>query len=218
MAKIFGSFKSGVRAAFDPMGRALVRAGVSPDAITYVGTAGVVVGGVVFAARGQLVLATIVITLSALLDVLDGAMARARGSATRYGAFLDSTMDRVADGAVFGSLTWWLFVDGQHVLAGVTLFCLIGGQVVSYIRARAQSLGFSCDVGIAERMERLVLVGIGALLTGFGVSWGLGAIMWLLAGLTLVTAVQRIVHVRRQDGPAPATRTEDATVNEGRGE
>lgn len=199
MAKIFGSFKSGVRAAFDPAGRALVRAGVSPDAITYLGTAGVVLGGVVFAARGYLVAATIVITLCALLDVLDGAMARARGQSSRYGAFLDSTMDRVADGAVFGSLAWWLFMSDQHILAGVTLFCLVGGQVVSYVRARAQSLGFSCDVGIAERMERLILVGVGALLTGFGLSWGLGAILWLLAVLTLVTAVQRIVHVRRQD-------------------
>lgn len=207
MAKIFGSFKSGVRAAFDPMGRALVRIGVSPDAITYLGTAGVVVGGVVFAARGYLVAATVIITLSALLDVLDGAMARARGTSSRYGAFLDSTMDRVADGAVFGSLAWWLFVSDQRVLAGVTLFCLVGGQVVSYVRARAQSLGFSCDVGIAERMERLILVGIGALLTGFGLDWGLGAVLWLLAVLTLITAIQRIVHVRRQElaekEPAP---------------
>ena len=181
------------------MGRALVRAGVSPDAITYVVTAGVVVGGIALAARGYLVAATIVITLFALLDVLDGAMARARGRSSRYGAFLDSTMDRIADGAVFGSVAWWLFVDNQHVLAGVTLFCLVGGQVVSYIRARAQSLGFSCDVGVAERMERLILVGIGALLTGFGLHWGLGAILWLLAALTLITAVQRIIHVHRQE-------------------
>jgi CDP-diacylglycerol--glycerol-3-phosphate 3-phosphatidyltransferase len=202
MAKILGSFKNGVRAAFDPMGRSLTRAGVSPDAITILGTAGVVAGSIAFTARGQLVAATVVITLCALLDVLDGAMARARGTSSRYGAMLDSVMDRIADGAIFAGLSWWLITSGQLVIGAVTLVCMVGGQVVSYIRARAEGLGFSCDVGIAERMERLILVGIGALLTGFGVSWGLGAVMWLLVVLTVVTAVQRIIHVRRQDRAA----------------
>jgi CDP-diacylglycerol--glycerol-3-phosphate 3-phosphatidyltransferase len=125
-------------------------------------------------------------------------MARARGSSTRYGALLDSAMDRVADGAIFGALAWWLAGSDQPVTAAVCLVCLVGGQVVSYVKARAESLGFSCDVGFAERMERLVLVGVGALLTGFGLSWGLAAALWLLAVLTLATVVQRLVHVRRQ--------------------
>jgi CDP-diacylglycerol--glycerol-3-phosphate 3-phosphatidyltransferase len=202
MARIFGSFKTGVRVAFDPMGRALVRAGISPDAVTIAGTLGVVAGSLAFAARGRLVEATVVVTLCALVDVLDGAMARARGRSTRYGALLDSTMDRVADGAIFGALAWWLAGSGQPVVAAVCLVCLVGGQVVSYVKARAESLGFTCDVGFAERMERLVLVAVGALLTGFGVSWGLGAAMWLLAALTAATAVQRLVHVRRQE-PVP---------------
>jgi CDP-diacylglycerol--glycerol-3-phosphate 3-phosphatidyltransferase len=205
MAKIFGSFKSGARAAFDPPGRALIRAGVSPDAITIVGTVGVVAGAVIFAARGYLIAATIVITLCALLDVLDGAMARARGSSTRYGALLDSTMDRIADGATFGALAWWLAVSGQHVLAAVCIFCLVGGQVVSYVKARAEGLGFTCDVGLAERMERLILIGVGALLTGFGVSWGLGVVLWILAVLTAITVVQRLVYVRRQEQGAVRT-------------
>jgi CDP-diacylglycerol--glycerol-3-phosphate 3-phosphatidyltransferase len=198
MAKIFSTFKSGVRTAFDPLGRSLVRAGVSADAVTIAGTAGVVAGAFAFATRGQLVAATVVITLCALLDVLDGSMARARGTTSRFGALLDSVMDRVADGAVFGCLAWWLATDGQRLLAAVTLFCLVGGQVVSYIKARAEGLGFRCDVGIAERMERLILLGIGALLTGFGVGWGLAAAIWLLAVLTLVTIVQRLEVVRRQ--------------------
>src|SRR5215469_7292080 len=142
MAKILDSFKSGARAAFDPMGRGLVRLGISPDAITILGTAGVVAAALIFATRGELILATVIITLSALLDVLDGAMARARGSTTRYGALLDSTMDRVADGAIFGCLAWWLARTGQWVLFGVCLVCLIGGQIVSYVKARAESLGF----------------------------------------------------------------------------
>jgi CDP-diacylglycerol--glycerol-3-phosphate 3-phosphatidyltransferase len=199
MAKIFGAFKSGARTAFDPMGRALVRGGISADAITLLGTAGVVAGSLAFAAHGKLIAATVVITLCALLDVLDGAMARARGTSSRFGALLDSVMDRVADGAVFGCLAWWLATTGQRLLAALTLVCLVGGQVVSYVKARAEGLGFTCNVGIAERMERLILLGIGALLTGFGVAWGLPAAIWLLTALTLVTVVQRIVHVRRQD-------------------
>jgi CDP-diacylglycerol---glycerol-3-phosphate 3-phosphatidyltransferase len=206
MAKIFGAFKSGARAAFDPMGRALTRAGVSPDAVTVLGAAGVVAGSVVFAARGQLVAATIVVTLSCLLDVLDGAMARARGSTTRFGALLDSAMDRVADGAIFGALVWWQATTGQRLIAVVTLVCLVGGQIVSYVKARAEGLGFTADVGIAERMERLILVGIGGLSTGFGITWFLDAILWLLAGLTVVTVVQRLLHVRRQEHREKAAR------------
>ena len=81
----------------------------------------------------------------------------------------------------------------------MTLVCLVGGQVVSYVKARAESVGFTCDVGIAERMERLILVGLGGLSTGFGVLWGLAVVLWLLAVLTVVTVVQRLVHVRRQE-------------------
>ena len=199
MAKIFGAFKSGVRAAFDPMGRALTRAGISPDAVTILGTLGVIAASVFLLAPGHLVAATLVITACALLDVLDGSMARARGYSTRYGGLLDSTMDRVADGAIFAALTWWFLTSGQRVLGAVALFCLVGGQIVSYVKARAEGLGFTCDVGIAERMERLILVGIGGLLTGFGVGWGLGATIWLLSVLTLITIGQRLAHVRRQE-------------------
>jgi CDP-diacylglycerol--glycerol-3-phosphate 3-phosphatidyltransferase len=206
MAKILSSFKSGVRAAFDPMGRALTRAGVSPDAITFVGTGGVVAASFIFATRGQLVAATIIITLCALLDVLDGAMARARGTSTRYGALLDSVMDRVADGAVFGCLAWWLARTGQWVLFAICLICLVGGQIVSYVRARAEGLGFSCDVGIAERLERLVIIGVGGLLYGFGARWGLAAALWVLVVATVVTVVQRIVYVRGQEPTASENR------------
>jgi len=206
MARIFTSFKTGVRAGFDPLGRTLVRLGVSPDAVTVAGTAGVVVASIWLVGTGKLIVGTIVITLCALLDVLDGAMARARGYGTRFGAVFDSTMDRVADGAVFGALVWWLATTGQRLLAAVALVCLVGGQIVSYVKARAEAAGFTCDVGVAERMERLILIGIGALLTGFGVGWGLGAALWILAVLSVVTAGQRIWHVRAQELRAEATR------------
>jgi len=205
MAKILGSFKSGARAAFDPLGRALVRAGVSPDAVTLLGTAGVVAASLGLVTQGRLLAATIVITVCCLLDVLDGSMARARGAPSRFGALLDSTMDRIADGALFGSLAYWFLVTDQRLLGGVALLCLVGGQLVSYVKARAEGLGFRCDIGIAERMERLILVGVGGLLYGFGLTWGLAAIVWILAVLTVVTVVQRIVHVQGQEKQATAS-------------
>jgi CDP-diacylglycerol---glycerol-3-phosphate 3-phosphatidyltransferase len=158
------------------------------------------VGSVVFAAHGRLVAATVVITLCALLDVLDGAMARARGVTSRYGAVLDATMDRVADGAIFAAVAWWYATTGHPLLAVVALVCLVGGQIVSYVKARAEAHGFTCDVGIAERMERLIIIGIGGLLTGFGlVDWAFPAALWLLAALSIVTIAQRLLHVRGQE-------------------
>lgn len=202
MAKIFSvSVKSGAARVFDPLGRALLRAGVSPNAVTVAGLVGVL-AGCWLATQGWLVPAVIVVTLSALTDVVDGSMARMRGEASRFGALLDSTTDRVADGAVFGAVAYLLAV--RHDLWGVTaaLIALVAGQVVSYVKARAESLGLTADVGLIERFERLAVLGIGGLLTGFGVSWGLTAALWVLAALSVVTAIQRIWHVYRQDAVA----------------
>jgi CDP-diacylglycerol--glycerol-3-phosphate 3-phosphatidyltransferase len=204
MAKILGAFKSGVRAGFDPLGRALVRAGLSPDVVTMIGTVGVAAASIGLVAHGRFIAATVVITACCLLDVLDGSMARARGRTSRFGALLDSTMDRIADGALFAALVWWFFTIGDRLIAAVALICLIGGQIVSYVKARAEGLGFSCDVGIAERMERLIIVGVGGLLSGSGLGWGLPAALWLLAVLTVITVGQRVVHVRRQAQAAPS--------------
>jgi CDP-diacylglycerol--glycerol-3-phosphate 3-phosphatidyltransferase len=198
MAKILTSLKSGVRGAVDPLGRALYRAGVSPDAVTLLGTAGVLVG-VGFAVRGHLMAATFIVTVSCLTDVVDGSIARARGYGSRFGALLDSTMDRVADGAIFGGVAWYLGTRGDRWGAAAALICLVGGQVVSYVKARAEGLGLDADVGIAERLERLIIVGVGGLLWGFGLKWGLAAALWLLAALSVITAGQRLLHARRDD-------------------
>jgi CDP-diacylglycerol--glycerol-3-phosphate 3-phosphatidyltransferase len=198
MAKILSDSRAGLARVVDPVARALLRAGVSPDLVTIAGGIGVVVGAVVFATRGMLLLATLVVTLAALTDLVDGAMARARGRPSRYGALLDSTVDRVADGAIFGSLVYWLATTDQHAAAVAALLCLITGQIVSYVRARAEGLGFTCNVGLIERPERLIIVGIGGLLDGFGVPYGLHVVLWVLAALSAVTVVQRMVHVRRQ--------------------
>lgn len=180
----------------DPLGRALVSVGFSANLVTVLGTLGVLVG-CFFVVRGQLLPALVIIVVSMLTDMLDGAIARAKGSPSRFGAFLDSTMDRVADGAVFGSLAYWLGVTGQRYAFAAALLCLVTGQLVSYAKARAEGLGVACHVGIAERTERLVLLGLGGVAYLAGVPYAFEVSLSLLAVLSLVTVGQRVWHVRR---------------------
>jgi CDP-diacylglycerol--glycerol-3-phosphate 3-phosphatidyltransferase len=200
MAKIFSvSVRAGITHIVEPVARVLLRAGVSPNAVTVAGTAGVVVAAIALGARGYLVAGALVVTFFALTDILDGTMARLRGGPTRFGALLDSSMDRIADSAVFGAVAYWLASQGDLWGLVAALICLAGGQLVSYVKARAEGLGLTCNVGIAERAERLIIVGIGGMLTGlFGISWGLTAALWVLAVLTVITIGQRIAHVHRE--------------------
>lgn len=181
-----------------PAGRGLARLGVTANAVTLVGSFGVVVGALTFYPRGQLFLGTVVIAFFVIFDMLDGAVARVTGRGSTWGAFLDSTMDRVGDAAIFSGLIMWLAGDGDDLLlAGVALFCLVAGALVSYAKARAEGLGLSCDVGLAERTERL-LVGLLAIgLEGLGVPYALDTGLWLLAAATAFTVVQRVVAVRK---------------------
>jgi len=200
MAKIFSVVtKAGISRIIDPVARALLRAGVTPDAVTVAGTVGVVVAALLLATRGYLWIAALVITACALTDLLDGAMARARGTTSRFGALLDSTMDRLADGAVFGSLAYWLAVSDQYANLAACLICLVTGQLVSYVKARAEGLGLSANVGIAERFERLVIIGLGGIGDGLGIPYALDVALWLLVVLSVITVGQRIYHVRRLD-------------------
>ncbi|HEV7823849.1 MAG TPA: CDP-alcohol phosphatidyltransferase family protein [Mycobacteriales bacterium] len=182
----------------DPIGRFLARAGVSPDAITVLGTVGVVAAALWFVPRGQLLTGMIVVTVLVLTDMLDGAVARARGGGSKWGALLDSSMDRIADGAIFGSVAYWLAVSGRDASAVAAMLCLVGAFTVSYVKARAEGLGFTCNVGIAERTERLLVIGGGALLSVLGVPYALDVALWVLATLCAVTVGQRLYAVRRQ--------------------
>ncbi|WP_449065100.1 phosphatidylinositol phosphate synthase [Planomonospora algeriensis] len=186
-----------------PLGRALVDRGVGPNAVTAAGTLGTVAAALFFYPRGQLFAGTMVITFFVFADLLDGVMARMTGSGSTWGAFLDSTLDRVGDAAIFSGLAVWLALSGQRVLAGVALFCLVAGALVSYVKARAEGLGLTCDVGLAERPERLVVGLVAAGLSGLGVPYVLAAGLWLLAAASAVTVGQRLVHVRRQAVPLP---------------
>jgi CDP-diacylglycerol--glycerol-3-phosphate 3-phosphatidyltransferase len=146
-----------------------------------------------------------------MADMLDGALARVKGTTGVFGAFLDSTLDRVADAAVFGGLAAW-FVLGGHskLMAGVALFCLVSGALVSYAKARAEGLGLRCDVGLAERTERLLIGLVAAGLAGLGVPYVLSAGLWILAVASAITFVQRVLAVRKAAAAAAAIPDNDS--------
>lgn len=182
----------------EPLGRWLVGRGVSPDTVTVVGTLGSVAAAVWFLPRDELFVATVVITVFVLFDLVDGAMARARGHGTPFGAVLDSTCDRVADGALFAGLAWWALGVGDQRLVGVAaLLCLVVGQLVSYVKARAEGMGLSADGGLVERAERLIIALAGTGLEGLGVPYALAVALWVLAAASLWTFGQRLVAVYR---------------------
>lgn len=194
-------------ALFTPLAALLLRWGVSPDAVTIAGTAGVAAGALVFYPQGELFWGTVFITAFVFSDVLDGIMARMQGRSGPWGSFLDSTLDRVADGALFAGLAVWFFTGGNDIPTAVAaLVCLVLGMLVSYARAKAESLGFNASVGIAERAERLVSVLVTTGLTGLGLPAGfLLGVLILLALASLVTVFQRVAAVRRQSlAPKPA--------------
>ena len=209
----------------NPVGRAVARTGITPNAITVVGTAGVLAGALGFFPRGEFFWGTMVITAFVLFDMLDGAVARVTGKITKWGAFLDSSMDRVADAAIFSGLLVGLYRDGQEGLSWVALYCLVAGVVVSYAKARAEGLGYRCDVGIAERSERLIVALVAAGLDGIGVPYVLALALWALAVLSTVTVGQRFATVRSQalaeaaepedPGARPATQAEPKTEPRG---
>lgn len=183
----------------NPIGERLARAGVSPDVITLVGTIGVSGGALAFFPRGELWWGTLVITGFVFSDMLDGAVARARGRSGAWGAFLDSTLDRIGDAAVFGGLAvWFARGGGSDLLAAVALYDLVAGGLTSYVKARAEGLGLSCNVGFAERSERLIIVLVATGLTGLGVPYLLPGALWFLALASTITVGQRMVEVHRQ--------------------
>ncbi len=188
----------------EPIGRWLVARGITPDAVTVAGTVGSVVAALWFLPRGQLFIGTLVVTLFVLFDLVDGAMARARGGGTPFGAVLDSTCDRIADGALFAALTWWALGVGEARVLGVAaLICLVAGQLISYIKARAEGAGLRVVGGLVERAERLILALVGTALAGLGVPYALDVALWVLAAASLWTVGQRLAEARRSAREVP---------------
>src|SRR5690606_27046474 len=136
--------------------------------------------------------------VACLGDVLDGSIARVSGTTGKYGALLDSVCDRIADGAILGGIAFFFALHDRYIEMGVALACLVSSEVVSYVKARAEGLGASCDVGLVERLERLILIGVAGILEVTGVPYGALVALLLLAILSFVTIIQRLIHSKAQ--------------------
>jgi CDP-diacylglycerol--glycerol-3-phosphate 3-phosphatidyltransferase len=212
MFERFRAFWGGV---FTPIARLLLRLGVSPDAVTLVGTLGVCAGALIFFPQGMLFVGVLVITAFVFSDIVDGNMARMSGRVSPFGAFLDSTLDRVADAAVFAGLAMYYVGPGESDgLAALCLYNLVTGSVTSYARARAESLGMEAKVGIAERATRLVSVlvitGLADLANILGAGedalWAIVVVLVALAVASTITVLQRVLTVRDQSRALETTR------------
>ena len=206
--------KDGFVRVIAPVARALIGAGVHPNTITTVGTLVIVAGGVAFGA-GWVHWAGFLLLFSGLFDILDGQVARQGGKTTTFGAFYDSTLDRVGESAIFSGLAVHFMrggVPAERVPVAVlaAMVALAASMLVSYTRARAEGLGIDCKVGFAARAERLLALGLPALVFGAGpqLYW----IVVILALATVVTVVQRVVHVARVSGTAEGGRRRRETV------
>ena len=191
---------------FKPIVQGLARTPVTPNMITVAGTVGVSAASLWLLPIGELFPGAFIATCFVFTDMLDGQLARIKGDSGKYGAFLDSTMDRFGDAAVFGGITIY-FMRTNHLLAVVSLFCLAAGLSVSYVKARAEGLGLNANVGLIERPERLIigLTSIG--LSGLGIPYVLPIGMWGLAAGTALTLYQRMraVYVDAKSQAAPPT-------------
>ena len=184
----------------EPILKILIRLGVTPDFITCAGGLGTVASATFFLSQGDFLIAAILIGVFSLSDLLDGALARRLGTNGPWGAFIDSTFDRVSDAAVIGALAYFYLNEYSGLRSSLGIACLIAlvmGQLTSYARARAEGLGLDCKVGIAERAERSLILWVGMLATGLGLNI-LPTAIYLLAIASTITVGQRIAHVYQQ--------------------
>jgi CDP-diacylglycerol--glycerol-3-phosphate 3-phosphatidyltransferase len=194
-----GSFRRPIEKAIRPVGNALRRTGLTPDHLTVVGLV-VGIGAAIAIGSGHLLLGLVLVVLAAVPDLLDGALAKASEAASQRGAFFDSTVDRVTDAVLLGGVAWYLAGHESPHMAVLAYAVMASSSLISYQRAKAESLGLDAKGGLMERAERVVLLCIGLL-------WDrlLVPVLWVMLALTLITAVQRFVKVWRQAEVAPVT-------------
>ena len=190
------SLKPAVTRAINPLARGALRIGLTPNAVTFSGAIGVVFSALYFYPKEEFFIGTLAIVFFALSDLFDGAMARiSQMGASRWGGFLDSTIDRITDSAILLGLVLAL-IKANDPLVPVALGALVMGTLVPYIRAKAESLGIKCSGGIAERTERLIIALTAIGFAGLGIPYALAIGVWLLFILATVTVVQRILIVK----------------------
>lgn len=194
-----GKFRAPVDRAVKPLGDGLRRTGLTPDHLTWMGLL-VAVGAAVAVGFGELRLGLLLVVLAALPDLLDGALAKATNSSSQRGAFFDSTIDRFADALLFGGLAWHFASTESAHMALLPFAVMALSSVISYMRAKAESLGLDAKGGLMERAERIIVLCIGLLFPVL-----LIPILWLMLGLIAITAVQRFAKVWKQAAVAPVT-------------
>jgi CDP-diacylglycerol--glycerol-3-phosphate 3-phosphatidyltransferase len=196
MLNIFA--RASVSRVTDPVGAWLVKAGLTPNAMTVFGTVCTVVCALVFFPLNQLFVGSALVTVFVLFDLLDGSMARTSGRVTRFGTVLDASCDRIADGVLFGAMAWWaLVVAGDRLTGAAALVSLVAAQVISYIKARAEAAGLDGNGGLVERAERFIIALVGTGLQGLGVPYAARIGLCLLAVLAVITVAQRLLAVAR---------------------
>jgi len=182
----------------NPIAKIFIKLGISSDFVTVFGTFGVVTVSVLTFPQGKFFIGSIFIGIFVLFDSIDGAIARLSGRNSKWGAFLDSVMDRIADGAFIGSIAIYYLNQDQLQFVILTLVALVASEIVSYTKARAESLGFKCDTGFGERAERIIITIFGTSFAGFGFPIVLDISIWVLAFVALFTVWQRIAFVYKQ--------------------
>lgn len=190
--------KSGVTRLITPLARAMVRLGITANGITVIGALGSWSASIYFFTRGDFFVGTLVIAFFLLSDLFDGTIARLTGSnGTRFGALLDSTLDRVSDAVIFIALILWS-IERENSWVLPLLLSLLLGYLISYIKARAESLAIACEVGVAERAERLIVLLTSTGLYGLGVESAMIIGLWFLVLINLITVGQRFAVVIKE--------------------
>ncbi|CAB4536638.1 unannotated protein [freshwater metagenome] len=191
------SLRAPVTKIITPLCRGLLRLGITANAMTVIGSAATLISSVYFFAQGKFFIGSIVVTLIVLTDLLDGTLARlSPNGPSTWGALLDSTLDRLGDSVIIGSLLYWLIAEGDALIP-LALISLVSGGLVSYVKARAESLDIVCNGGFAERTERLAIFLIAVGFHGLGVDYILAIGLWTLAIVSTLTVIQRLMIVYR---------------------
>jgi CDP-diacylglycerol---glycerol-3-phosphate 3-phosphatidyltransferase len=187
-----------VTALITPICRTLLKLGVTPNGVTIAGAAGSVLSSLYFFSRGEFFIGTLVVSLFVLSDLFDGTMARlSKQGTTRWGALIDSTLDRITDAAICAGIMIYSYGNDEMVIALLALFALVTGGLIPYIRAKAESLGIDCSVGFAERAERLIILLVGTGLYGLELDVALPIALVVVGIAGLVTIAQRLIVVAR---------------------
>lgn len=191
-------FRTPVTALISPIAKGLLKLGITPNSITAIGAAGASISAIFMFPNGDFFVGTLLVTVFVLSDLFDGTMARlSEKGSTPWGALIDSTLDRVTDSAILAGVLLFAINNNETLMSYLAIYCLVSGGLIPYIRAKAESLGIECSVGVAERAERLALILIGTGLYGLGVQFALLVSLAIIALASTVTVGQRMLVVAR---------------------